>query len=273
MQTHSCGEDAKLILNLRNGMQQEIENVKYVVHSYIQGWDLNQWLVAVGPIGETIGQYFVSQLFDIVSHLHKNSISHNNLFNKSIIICSDTFQIKLSNFELVQNLNQLSSELHQLSSLINSLDSSCSTEGIDNLRSLIPLIQDFRPSDIFNIGQIIFQAITGSLPFSCYFCPKMKQIKVDENCKFYQLLKNKKYIAYWNLVDPDNKLTLHFRDLIQCMLDQENTQTIEQLKCHKWLKQSPVISRNQYMQGMQNLIFDEEPESQQLSQSHGFMSY
>ena len=101
VKAYSFGEDARVIVNLKNGTTQESEDVKYVVHEYIRGWDLDQWLVNVGPIGEIIGKQFVAQLLDIMYHLHTNNISHNYMFNNSILLCPDTFQVKLTNFEYV----------------------------------------------------------------------------------------------------------------------------------------------------------------------------
>jgi serine/threonine protein kinase len=74
-----------------NNRLQSAHDVDFVCHEFVKGWDLNHWLINFGPIGEQLGSYFVKDLFSYVSYLHQNNISHNNFFNKSILICQNSF--------------------------------------------------------------------------------------------------------------------------------------------------------------------------------------
>lgn len=160
---------------------------------------------------------------EAVHDLHKLGISHNNLNNKSILITSATFDLKLANFDLVSDLDEVPPFLNEITSEYNK-------------DFFAQSIFDFRLTDVFNLGQIIFQLITGVLPFTCYFCEKTNLIKVDENCQFYKLLQLQKYDQYWAQVDPKNKLTSEFKHFTQEMIQQSKEVTLDQILEHPWLK-------------------------------------
>ena len=197
-------------------------------HEFIKGWDLDHWLVNFGPIGEQLGSFFVKDLFSYVNYLHQNNISHNNLFNKSILLCQSSFQIKLTNFENIYKPEYCT--FYQ---------DMCKKVNINPEEDLTDF-DNFKPSDIFNLGQIVFQMITGSLPFSSYFCKESKKFIPDPSCPYRQLINDRKYDDYWFLLDPYKKLTSNFRTLIMKMLIQDQSVTMEMLLNDKWLTTAPT---------------------------------
>jgi len=90
VQSQNCGNNAYVSIKMNNRLQ-SAHDVDFVCHEFVEGWDLNHWLINFGPIGEQLGSYFVKDLFSYVSYLHQNNISHNNFFNKSILICQNSF--------------------------------------------------------------------------------------------------------------------------------------------------------------------------------------
>ena len=104
---------------------------------------MNHWLINYGPIGERLGKKWAKDLFLAVAFLHENNISHNNLFNKSILISQDTFEIKLTNFE-----NIYKPEFNQLFHNIIANYGLNPEEDVTFLKTF----DDFRPTDIFNLG-------------------------------------------------------------------------------------------------------------------------
>ena len=69
----------------------------------LSGLTIFDWLTEYGPIGESLGKYFLKEIVQGLSQLHKEGVSHGSIDLKSIIF-TDELNIKLTNFERVHKV-------------------------------------------------------------------------------------------------------------------------------------------------------------------------
>jgi len=81
------------------------------------------------------------------------------------------------------------------------------------LKEAAPSLCDFRSSDVFNLGILLFLTITGVEPFTRLICEESGKIIIDTDCPLYKLLLESKFDTYWTLIDPDSRLSANFKNL------------------------------------------------------------
>jgi len=82
---------------------QDIANHLYIIMEYVPCGDLQQWLIARGPLSEMLANTVAEQIFDALAYLHRKMITHRDIKPDNILISNDNidnFSIKLSDFGL-----------------------------------------------------------------------------------------------------------------------------------------------------------------------------
>ena len=132
----------------------EDDGIYYIVMEYVEGQTLQQLLKRRGnlTLSETID--IMLQLTDGMAHAHDSYIIHRDLKPQNIMI-QDDGQIKITDFGIAMALN--STQLTQTNSVMGSVHY-LPPEQANGKGSTIK-------SDIYSMGIIFYELLTGSLPF------------------------------------------------------------------------------------------------------------
>lgn len=132
----------------------EDDGIYYIVMEYVEGQTLKQLLKRRGnlTLSETID--IMLQLTDGMAHAHDSYIIHRDLKPQNIMI-QDDGQIKITDFGIAMALN--STQLTQTNSVMGSVHY-LPPEQANGKGSTIK-------SDIYSMGIIFYELLTGSLPF------------------------------------------------------------------------------------------------------------
>jgi len=103
-------------------------------------------------MGEDSGRYFMKQMIDALSYLHKNGIVHQDLKTENILIDSD-LNLKVADFGFACNKS------------INQLHCFKGTKTYMAPEIKERKTYDGTKTDIFSLGMILFIIVTGTLPF------------------------------------------------------------------------------------------------------------
>ncbi len=132
----------------------EIERQAVMTTELLEGVTLKDRLGA-GPIGcaEAIG--YIRQALAALSCAHSQQIVHRDITPESMVVTPDGV-VKLSGFSLAKSAN--SPQLTQMGAVVGSLKY-ISPEQIKGSGTLDPR------SDLYSIGVVLYEAITGKTPF------------------------------------------------------------------------------------------------------------
>lgn len=132
----------------------EDDNIYYIVMEYVEGKTLKQLLKRRGSLTLSEAIDIMLQLTDGMTHAHDSYIIHRDLKPQNIMI-KDDGQIKITDFGIAMALN--ATQLTQTNSVMGSVHylppeqasgKGCTTK-----------------SDIYSMGIIFYELLTGSLPF------------------------------------------------------------------------------------------------------------
>ena len=132
----------------------EDDGIYYIVMEYIEGKTLKQLLKKRGSLTLSEAIDIMLQLTDGMAHAHDSYIIHRDLKPQNIMI-KDDGQIKITDFGIAMALN--STQLTQTNSVMGSVHY-LPPEQASGKGSTIK-------SDIYSMGIIFYELLTGSLPF------------------------------------------------------------------------------------------------------------
>ena len=132
----------------------EDDGTYYIVMEYVDGKTLKQLLKKRGTLTLSEAIDIMSQLTDGMAHAHDSYIIHRDLKPQNIMI-KDDGQIKITDFGIAMALN--STQLTQTNSVMGSVHY-LPPEQASGKGSTIK-------SDIYSMGIIFYELLTGSLPF------------------------------------------------------------------------------------------------------------
>ncbi|WP_067838718.1 Stk1 family PASTA domain-containing Ser/Thr kinase [Amphibacillus sediminis] len=133
----------------------EEDDIYYMVMEYVDGMTLKRYIQQNGPISveETID--IMQQISAAIEHAHENHIVHRDIKPQNIMINSEK-QVKVADFGIALALSATS--LTQTNSVLGSvhyLSPEQARGGVAN-----------KKSDIYSLGIVLFELLTGRLPFS-----------------------------------------------------------------------------------------------------------
>lgn len=134
----------------------------YLVMDFVQGQSLAQILATEGPLTLTRFLSIMLQVSQAVAHAHKNGIVHRDLKPSNIMVTKsgETEIVKIVDFGIAKVLSGTGSLAHQLTTT----GEFCGTPYYMSPEQCSGTQVDAR-SDIYSLGCVMFEALTGDVPF------------------------------------------------------------------------------------------------------------
>ncbi len=134
---------------------EEDNSVYYIVMEYVEGQTLKQYIQQHSPIPVSKALAIMEQLMSAISHAHQNHIIHRDIKPQNILM-DHNGNVKITDFGIAMALSATS--ITQTNSVLGSvhyLSPEQARGGTANHKS-----------DIYSLGIVMFELLTGRLPFS-----------------------------------------------------------------------------------------------------------
>ncbi|TGB04889.1 Stk1 family PASTA domain-containing Ser/Thr kinase [Halobacillus salinus] len=133
----------------------EEEEIYYMVMEYVDGMTLKQYIQQYSPIPITDTVDIMKQVTSAISHAHENGIVHRDIKPQNILI--DHYgHVKVTDFGIAMALSATS--LTQTNSVLGSVHYLSPEQARGGMAT--------RKSDVYALGIVFFELLTGRLPFS-----------------------------------------------------------------------------------------------------------
>ncbi|WP_077358268.1 Stk1 family PASTA domain-containing Ser/Thr kinase [Virgibacillus halodenitrificans] len=133
----------------------EEDNILYMVMEYVDGMTLKEYIQRYGPLDVHETLDIMKQITAAISHAHANDIVHRDIKPQNILI--NTYgQVKVTDFGIAIALSATS--LTQTNSILGSVHYLSPEQARGGMAT--------KKSDIYSIGIVLFELLTGRLPFS-----------------------------------------------------------------------------------------------------------
>jgi len=192
----------------------EIKHQVYIILEYIEGQLLFEVCDKLGGMGETAGRFFMNQLLDALTYMHRKGVVHRDLKLENILV-DEHMNIKVVDFGFATYKN------------IKKLNSYKGTKTYMAPEIRKGLVYDGRQVDIFSTGVILFTIVHGIFPFK----------EATETDSYYGLLCEGETDKYWDKV-AGTDFSPEFQDLILSMFSENRLArpTLDEIREHPWLK-------------------------------------
>ncbi|RDW20823.1 serine/threonine protein kinase [Oceanobacillus arenosus] len=131
------------------------DHVMYIVMEYVDGMTLKEYIQRHGSIDVSEALDIMRQLTSAIAHAHDNDIVHRDIKPQNILI--DQYgQIKVTDFGIAIALSATS--LTQTNSIVGSVHYLSPEQARGGMAT--------KKSDIYSIGIVLFELLTGKIPFS-----------------------------------------------------------------------------------------------------------
>ncbi|GGA84201.1 Stk1 family PASTA domain-containing Ser/Thr kinase [Ornithinibacillus halotolerans] len=133
----------------------EEDQILYMVMEYVDGMTLKEFIQRYGPIDVPEAIEIMKQISAAITHAHENGIVHRDIKPQNILI--DTYgHIKVTDFGIAIALSATS--LTQTNSILGSVHYLSPEQARGGMAT--------KKSDIYSLGILFFEMLTGRLPFS-----------------------------------------------------------------------------------------------------------
>lgn len=132
----------------------EFEGQQYLVMEYVDGKNLKQYIVEHFPIPYTKVVAMMTQVLGAIETAHEHNIIHRDLKPQNIMVDRDG-NVKIADFGIAVALSETA--VTQTNSLLGSVH----YMSPEQARGSLPTKQ----SDIYSLGVILYEMLTGSVPF------------------------------------------------------------------------------------------------------------
>ncbi|WP_138414926.1 Stk1 family PASTA domain-containing Ser/Thr kinase [Aquibacillus sediminis] len=133
----------------------EEDNIYYMVMEYVEGMTLKKYIQMYGPIEVQESIDIMKQVTSAISHAHENDIVHRDIKPQNILI-NPFGQVKVTDFGIAVALSATS--LTQTNSVLGSVHYLSPEQARGGMAN--------KKSDIYSLGIVLFELLTGRLPFS-----------------------------------------------------------------------------------------------------------
>jgi eukaryotic-like serine/threonine-protein kinase len=133
----------------------EENDLYYIVMEYVEGQTLKQYIQINSPLQVEETLEIMKQLTSAISHAHQNHIVHRDIKPQNILV--DRFgNVKITDFGIAMALSATS--ITQTNSVLGSVHYLSPEQARGGMAN--------KKSDIYSLGIVMFELLTGRLPFS-----------------------------------------------------------------------------------------------------------
>ncbi|MGX8793357.1 Stk1 family PASTA domain-containing Ser/Thr kinase [Oceanobacillus sp. M60] len=133
----------------------EDDQVLYMIMEYVEGMTLKEYIQQFGPIEVPLALDIMKQIASAIALAHENDIIHRDIKPQNILI--DRFgQAKVTDFGIAMALS--ATALTQTNSILGSVHYLSPEQARGGMAT--------KKSDIYSLGIVLFELLTGKLPFS-----------------------------------------------------------------------------------------------------------
>ncbi|RAK23324.1 serine/threonine-protein kinase [Anoxybacillus vitaminiphilus] len=133
----------------------EDEGIYYIVMEYVRGMTLKQYIQQHAPLSVPKALNIMAQLTSAISHAHQNRIVHRDIKPQNILI-NENGIVKVTDFGIAIALS--STTITQTNSVLGSVHYLSPEQARGGIAT--------EKSDIYSLGIVMFELLTGRLPFS-----------------------------------------------------------------------------------------------------------
>ncbi len=133
----------------------EEDSIYYIVMEYVDGQTLKQYIQQNSPLQTEDVIEIMKQLTSAISHAHQNHIIHRDIKPHNILLDRQG-NVKITDFGIAMALS--STSITQTNSVIGSVHYLSPEQARGGMAN--------RKSDIYSLGIVMFELLTGRLPFS-----------------------------------------------------------------------------------------------------------
>jgi serine/threonine-protein kinase len=153
----------------------------YMVMEFLEGMDLEHWLRMRGRLSYEQATEFLLQTSEAVAEAHSLGIIHRDLKPANLFVVrrpNGLMSIKVQNFGISKIINMTGRGIDTINTRVTSLMGSPAYMAPEQLDS--PHDVDAR-TDIWALGVILFELLTGTLPFYAQRVPDLCRKIIDES--------------------------------------------------------------------------------------------
>jgi eukaryotic-like serine/threonine-protein kinase len=133
----------------------EDEDVYYIVMEYVRGCTLKQYIHQHAPLPVPKALHIMEQLTSAIAHAHENGVIHRDIKPQNILI-DENGDVKVTDFGIAVALS--STTITQTNSVLGSVHYLSPEQARGGVTT--------EKSDIYSLGIVMFELVTGRLPFS-----------------------------------------------------------------------------------------------------------
>ncbi|EIJ81545.1 serine/threonine protein kinase with PASTA sensor(s) [Bacillus methanolicus PB1] len=133
----------------------EENDLYYIVMEYVDGQTLKQYIQQNSPIPTETALEIMQQLTSAISHAHQNDIIHRDIKPHNILLDRNG-NVKITDFGIAMALSATS--ITQTNSVLGSVHYLSPEQARGGMAN--------KKSDIYSLGIVMFEMLTGRLPFS-----------------------------------------------------------------------------------------------------------
>jgi serine/threonine-protein kinase len=133
----------------------EEDHILYMVMEYVDGMTLKEYILQNGPLEVDEALDIMKQITSAITHAHANGIVHRDIKPQNILMDSRG-KVKVTDFGIAMALSATS--LTQTNSILGSVHYLSPEQARGGMAT--------KKSDIYSIGIVLFELLTGRLPFS-----------------------------------------------------------------------------------------------------------
>ncbi|MGI2327236.1 Stk1 family PASTA domain-containing Ser/Thr kinase [Planococcus sp. YIM B11945] len=130
-------------------------NLHYLVMEYVPGKTLKEYIIEHSPVAPERAVEIMKQLASALAHAHHNQIIHRDIKPQNILM-DDNGNVKITDFGIAMALSATSyTQTNSVLGTVHYLSPEQARGGTAN-----------KKSDIYSLGIVMFELLTGKLPFS-----------------------------------------------------------------------------------------------------------